>query len=191
MRKTFWRTFLKDQSFRLVHWLSIALSPRKTSQESINVERKSYLYCSLDKLCRRCGIWKGDTMVADIEEFETMDASEIYSKKKTQCKGSNISETKWKIHFSSRRWTNKICWRRSGTEYIHLDTGPPNSRRRSRRFSRIIRRVSTSATSRLISRMPLKQEMTFGPCQETSHTAITLNPESNCTRREKNHSSFH
>ena len=34
---------LKDQSFRLVHWLSITLSLRKTSQESINLERKSYL----------------------------------------------------------------------------------------------------------------------------------------------------
>ena len=33
--------------------------------------------------------------------------------------------------------------------------------------------------------------MTFGPCQETSYTAITLNPESNFTRREKNHSLFH
>ena len=30
-----------------------------------------------------------------------------------------------------------------------------------------------------------------GPCQETSQTAITLNPESNFTRREKNHSLFH
>ena len=30
--------------------------------------------------------------------------------------------------------------------------------------------------------------MTFGPCQETSYTAIPLNPETNCTRREKNHS---
>ena len=27
------------------------------------------------------GIWKGDISVADIEELETMDASEIYSKK--------------------------------------------------------------------------------------------------------------
>ena len=27
----------------------------------------------------------------------------------------------------------------------------------------------------------------FGPCQGTSYTAITLNPESNFTRREKNH----
>ena len=27
------------------------------------------------------GIWKGDVLVADIEELETMDASEIYSKR--------------------------------------------------------------------------------------------------------------
>ena len=33
--------------------------------------------------------------------------------------------------------------------------------------------------------------MIIGPCQETSDTAITLNPESNFTRREKNHSLFH
>ena len=71
---------LKDQSFRLVHWLSITLSLRKTSQESINLERKSYLDCSLDTFFSREGIWKGDMMVADIEELETMDASEIYSK---------------------------------------------------------------------------------------------------------------
>ena len=51
IRKTFWRTILKDQSFRLVHWLSVTLSLRKTSQESINLERKSYLDCSL--LCTR------------------------------------------------------------------------------------------------------------------------------------------
>ena len=44
---------LKDQSFRLVHSLSITLSLRKTSQESINLERKSYLDCSLDTLCTR------------------------------------------------------------------------------------------------------------------------------------------
>ena len=96
------------------------------------------------------GIRKSDIMVADIEELETMDASEIYSKK-AQCKGGDIPQTKWKFYFSSRRWANKICWRRPGTENIHLDTGPPNSRRRSKRFSWRIGRVSTSTTSRLIS----------------------------------------
>ena len=100
---------LKDQLSRLVHWLSITLSLRKTSQESINLERKSYLDCSLDTLCTRGGIWKCDIMVADIEELETMDASEIYA---------NISQRKWKIHIPSRRWTNRIRWRRSGTENI-------------------------------------------------------------------------
>ena len=71
----------KDQSFRLVHWLSIILLLRRTSQESINLERKSYLDCSSDTLCTRGGIWKGDILVADLKELETMDASEIYSKR--------------------------------------------------------------------------------------------------------------
>ena len=39
--------------------------------------------------------------------------------------------------------------------------------------------------------MPVKHEMILGPFQETSCTAITLNPESNFTRREKNHSLLH
>ena len=44
---------LKDRLFHLVHWLSITLSLRKTSQESINKEGKSYLDCSSDTLCTR------------------------------------------------------------------------------------------------------------------------------------------
>ena len=30
------------------------------------------------------GIWKGDVLIADLEELETMDASEIYSKRSMQ-----------------------------------------------------------------------------------------------------------
>ena len=44
----------KDRLFHLVHWLSITLQLRRTSQESINLERKSYLDCSSDTLCTRC-----------------------------------------------------------------------------------------------------------------------------------------
>ena len=44
---------LKDRLFHLVHWLSIILLLRRTSQESINLERKSYLDCSSDTLCTR------------------------------------------------------------------------------------------------------------------------------------------
>ena len=43
------------------------------------------------------GIWKGDVLIADLEELETMDASEIYSKK-TQCERGDISQTR-RIYF--------------------------------------------------------------------------------------------
>ena len=33
--------------------------------------------------------------------------------------------------------------------------------------------------------MPVKRWTTFGPCRETSYTAITLNPESSFARRER------
>ena len=72
---------LKDLLFHLVHWLSITLYLRRTSQESINLERKSYLEYSLDTHCTRGGIWKGDLLIGDLEELETTDASEIYAKR--------------------------------------------------------------------------------------------------------------
>ena len=43
-------------------------------------------------------IWKGDVLIADLEELETMDASEIYSKK-TQCQRGDISQSKKRIYF--------------------------------------------------------------------------------------------
>ena len=44
---------LRDRLFHLVHWLSIILLLQRPSQESINLERKSYLDCSSDTLCTR------------------------------------------------------------------------------------------------------------------------------------------
>ena len=44
---------LQDGLFHLVHWLSITLYLRRTSQESINLERKSYMDCSSDTLYTR------------------------------------------------------------------------------------------------------------------------------------------
>ena len=44
------------------------------------------------------GIWKIDVLVADLEALETMDASEIYSKK-TQCERGDISLIKRRIIF--------------------------------------------------------------------------------------------
>ena len=44
---------LTDRSFRLVHWLSITPQLRRTSQESINLERTSKVDCSSDTHCTR------------------------------------------------------------------------------------------------------------------------------------------
>ena len=82
------------------------------------------------------GIWKGDVLVADLEDLETMDGRIGNLLKKTQCERGDISlQKKRRIYFSNRRWTNQSFWKRSGTENIHLDTGTSNSRRRSPRFS--------------------------------------------------------
>ena len=72
---------LKDRLFRLVHWLTITLFLRKTSQESINLERKSYLDCSSDTHCTRGEFGRVTYWLQTLEELETMDASEIYSKR--------------------------------------------------------------------------------------------------------------
>ena len=71
----------KDRLFHLVHWLSITPYLRRASQESINLERKSYLDCSSVTHCTRVEFGRVDVLVADIEYLETMDASEIYCKR--------------------------------------------------------------------------------------------------------------
>ena len=48
----------KDRLFHLVHWLSITLQLRRTSQESIDLERKSHLDCSSDTHCTRVDFGK-------------------------------------------------------------------------------------------------------------------------------------
>ena len=92
---------LKDRLFHLVHWLSMTPKLRRTSQESINLERKSYLDCSSDTHCTRGRIWKGDVLVADLEELKTMDASEIYSKR-INAKEAVFHKEKGEIIFQSQ-----------------------------------------------------------------------------------------
>ena len=70
--------------------------------------------------------------------------------KKTQCKGSVNAHELRKNHIINRRWNGKTFWRRSGSENIHLNPGPPRPRRRTRKSSRRIRRVFFNPTSRLI-----------------------------------------
>ena len=112
------------------------------------------------------GIWKRDILVADIEELEKMDASEIHAKK-TRCKGSVDAHEWWKIHIPNRGWNSKTLWRRSGSENIQLNQG---------------NLLGESGPS---SSTPFQDsswcEVMSGPFQATFFTVSTLNPESNCT----------
>ena len=71
----------KDRLFHLVHWLSITPFLRKTSQESINFGKYVLPGLFLGHALYAGGTWKGDIMIADIEELETMHVSEIYSER--------------------------------------------------------------------------------------------------------------
>ena len=111
---------LKDQSFRLVHWLSVTLFLQKTSQESITLERKSYLDCSSDTLSTRGEFGRVTYWLQTLRSWRRWDASEIYSKR-LNAKEVIFPKENGK-YFSSHRWTNQSFWKRSGTENAHFDT---------------------------------------------------------------------
>ena len=115
---------LKDRLFHLVYWLSITLSLRTASQESINLERKSYLASSLDTLCTRGEFGRVTYWSQTLRSWDTMDASEIYSKRLNA--KEVIFSKEWKIYFSSRRWTNQTSW----TPRSHIPSGRGHERAR-------------------------------------------------------------
>ena len=135
---------LQDLLFHLVHWLSITSITAKDQSRIHQFGKKVLPGLFLGYALYAGRIWKGDMMVADIEELETMNASEIYSKR-LNAKEVIFSKENG-TYFSSRRWTNQTSWRRSRPENIHLDTAAIKSRRKSRRFSWRIRRVSSTTS---------------------------------------------
>ena len=85
-------------------------------------------------------------MVADIGELEEMDASELHARR-LNAKGSVNAAKKWKLHILSRRWNSQNHRERTASENIHLNPGASGTRRRTRSFSRRIRRTLFSKTS--------------------------------------------
>ena len=71
---------LKDRLFHLVHWLSITRITAKDQSRIHQFGKKVLPGLFLGYVSYAGRIWKGDILVADIEELEKMDASEIYSK---------------------------------------------------------------------------------------------------------------
>ena len=77
------------------------------------------------------GIWKGDIMVADIEELEEMDASELHARR-PNAKEVLTPQRSRNFIYPCRRWNSQNPWRGTASENIHLNPGPSGTRRRAR-----------------------------------------------------------
>ena len=93
---------LYDQLLHVLHWLSITLFLRKTSQESIKLERKYYLDCSSDTHCSRGEFGTVTYWLQTLRSWKRW--THLNS---TQCERGDISQRKRRIHISGRGWTNK------------------------------------------------------------------------------------
>ena len=139
---------LKDRLFHSVHWLSITLHLWRTSQESINLERKSYLDCSSDTHYTRGEFGRVTYWLQTLRSWRRWTHRKS-TQKDSMRKRWYFPKKKENLFFQSHM-DESNPWRRSRPENIHLDTGPPNSMRKSPWFSWRNRRVS-STTSRLVS----------------------------------------
>ena len=92
------------------------------------------------------GIWKGDTVVADIQESEQMDASELHARR-LNAKEVLTPMKRDSFYIPSRRWNSQNSWKRSTSVTIHLNQGSSWTRSRTRSFSRRIRRTLFSKPS--------------------------------------------
>ena len=178
----------KDRLFHLVHWLSITLSLRRTSQESIYLERKSYLDCSSDTLCTRVEFGRVTYWSQTLRSW----------KRWTHRKSSRKDSMRKRWYFTKKKenlFSQSQMDESKPLEEIRTWEHPPwygidqFKKRVILTFLENQKGLFHNLTTHF--RMPVKQLMISGPCQETSYTAITLNLESNFTRRGKNHSLFH
>ena len=88
-------------------------------------------------------IWKGDILVANLKELGTMDASEIYSER---LNAKEVIFPRENGIFPAPDGRITLSGRDQELRTSTLDTGTSNSRRRSRRFSWRIRRVSSTTS---------------------------------------------
>ena len=96
---------LEDLLFLLVHWLSIYPFTAKDQSRIHQFGKKVLPGLFLGYALYAGGIWKGDVLIADLEELETMDALEIYSKRLNA--KEVIFPKQGEFIFSNRRWTNQ------------------------------------------------------------------------------------
>ena len=117
-------------------------------------------------------IWKGDTLVANLEELEN-DGRIGNLLIKTQCKGSNFFCPKMgNSYFQWQRDEEKMVGGNQELRTSILIREHPIQGEGQRDFSRRIRIVSTSTTSRLTSGCQWSDKWFLVHVRETSYTAI-------------------
>ena len=92
--------------------------------ETPPVRKESFTWHILGYVLFAEGIWKGDILVADIEELEKMDASEIHAGRLNAKEVLTPKNGETCLN-SQSQMESKSIWRRPGSENIHLDTGQP------------------------------------------------------------------
>ena len=132
------------------------------------------------------GIWKGDVLVADLEEMETMDASEIYSRRLNA--KEVIFPKQGEITFPIADGRIKTL---GGDQELRTSTLIRPRPSRGEGHIDFLGELEGSFPQPHDS-LPVAGEAMndFWSMWEASYTAIMLNLESNFTRREKNHSLF-
>ena len=124
-----------------------------------------------------------DMMAADVEELETMDASDIYTKR-LNAKEVIFPKENGKFIFPAADGRITLVGRDQELRTSTLIRQRPIQGESQRHFflenqKDLFHHLKTHFL------MPVKREMIFGPCQETSFSAITLNPASNFTRQRR------
>ena len=134
-----------DQCYRLEQWSNITLFLRKTNLDCINFVQKSRQVFSSVMHGTREESGK-ETLWS--QTFEELEEGRIrHPRQKAQCKGSVNADERWQFYISSRRWNSQNTLRRSTSGTFHLNQGSSWTRRRTRSFSRRIRRTLISKPS--------------------------------------------
>ena len=127
-------------------------------------------------------------MVADIEELEEMDASELHARR-LNAKEVLTQQRSGNFIFPVADGTVEIFGGEQRLKTSTLTRSVRNEEKNKKFFKEnqmnYILQPHFKTTRRVVM---VKLNMTSGLLQETSFIVITLNPESNCTCRKKNQS---
>ena len=161
--------------------------------------RKSYLDMFLGYALYAVRIWKGDAFWSQtLRSWRRWTHRKINSKK-TQCerKRDDFRKEKGELHFSNRRWNeSKPLEEIKTSENIYLGTPASTGIQGESNIDFLGESegsLPTPPQDDSYRGMPEEgMKVTFCPChRKLQKTAITLNLESNFTRRERNHPLFH